>query len=345
MKKPISEIKIGERIRKDQGNIDELAQNIQKNGLINPIVITPDNQLIAGERRVRACKKLGWSKIEAKVMDISDYEDKLMVEISENELRKNFTFSEKLKWAERLERIEKVKAEERVKQGAKVGAGLTNNKERPMQNFAGGGKGNTRDKVAEEIGLGSGETYRKAKFIKENADEEMIKKLDEDEISVHGAYQELREQKEKLEEENDDLENRVEELKDDKQLLRERMNDLEYKLENDNSEELEKELEEVKEELKNKEKTVENLQSNLADVSRSEMKISTERIRDRCKQISKNNKKLFEEVNFTIKEEDVDEQEVMDSLFRLQENLDSISDDIKTLIEQNLTREEVIDVN
>ena len=33
-----------------------------------------------------------------------------------------------------------------------------------MQNFADGDKGTTRDKVAEQIGLGSGEQLRKAKM-------------------------------------------------------------------------------------------------------------------------------------------------------------------------------------
>ncbi|WML30240.1 hypothetical protein RCG24_20550 [Neobacillus sp. OS1-32] len=49
----------------------------------------------------------------------------------------------------------------------------------PMQNFADGDKGTTRDKVAEQIGLGSGEQLRKAKFIADNADDETIAKLDE----------------------------------------------------------------------------------------------------------------------------------------------------------------------
>ena len=50
----ISKIKVAERIRKDFGNIKELADDIKENGLINPPVVTPDFELIAGERRLRA---------------------------------------------------------------------------------------------------------------------------------------------------------------------------------------------------------------------------------------------------------------------------------------------------
>uniref|UniRef100_UPI00164242F3 ParB N-terminal domain-containing protein n=1 Tax=Bacillus thuringiensis TaxID=1428 RepID=UPI00164242F3 len=52
----IKKIKVSDRIRKEFGNIEELANDIKENGLINPPVVTPDHELIAGERRLRACK-------------------------------------------------------------------------------------------------------------------------------------------------------------------------------------------------------------------------------------------------------------------------------------------------
>ncbi|WP_439328634.1 hypothetical protein [Bacillus cereus] len=51
----------------------------------------------------------------------------------------------------------------------------------------------TRDIVAEKIGIGSGKQYEKAKFITENADSSTIAKLDNEEISIHRAYRELKE--------------------------------------------------------------------------------------------------------------------------------------------------------
>lgn len=64
----IDEIKITDRIRKDYGDIQELADDIKKSGLINPPVVTTDLILIAGERRIKACKLLGYRQIEVKVM-------------------------------------------------------------------------------------------------------------------------------------------------------------------------------------------------------------------------------------------------------------------------------------
>lgn len=169
----IEKIKVNNRIRKDFGNIDELANDIKENGLINPPVVSPEMQLLAGERRLRACQQLGWKQIEVRVMTVRDAEHQLNIEINENENRKDFTFSEKLEWARRLERIERVKAEERMKAGKKIDNGE---------------KGEVREIVARKSGFGNKSTYRQAKFIAEHADEEIINKLDNGEISIYKAY-------------------------------------------------------------------------------------------------------------------------------------------------------------
>lgn len=64
--------------------IKELAESIEKNGLLQPIVVRPmangKYQIIAGERRYRAFKKLGKSMIPAIVRDYEDEEvDKLQL--------------------------------------------------------------------------------------------------------------------------------------------------------------------------------------------------------------------------------------------------------------------------
>jgi ParB family chromosome partitioning protein len=66
---PIANIKVGERIRKDIGDIDGLAESIADIGLLNPITIAPDGTLLAGERRLEACKKLGWDKVPVTVKE------------------------------------------------------------------------------------------------------------------------------------------------------------------------------------------------------------------------------------------------------------------------------------
>lgn len=60
----------------DEEAIDSLAQSIKEYGLLNPIVLTKANgsdkyQILAGERRYRASKKLGLNKIDAIVREYS----------------------------------------------------------------------------------------------------------------------------------------------------------------------------------------------------------------------------------------------------------------------------------
>lgn len=170
----IEKIKVSDRIRKDFGDIEELARDIDQNGLINPIVLTPDYQLIAGERRLRAHQFLKRQQVDARIMEISDYEHQLRLEISENEHRKEFTFSERIEWAKRLEEVERIKAKERMS-GRK-------------ENFPDHEVGQVRDIVAEQAGFGSGKQYDKAKFIAENATPEVIQQLDAGLISTHKAF-------------------------------------------------------------------------------------------------------------------------------------------------------------
>jgi len=61
----IAEIHVGERHRRDMGDIDHLAASIEDVGILHPIVVTPGGELIAGQRRLQACKLLGWSAIIA----------------------------------------------------------------------------------------------------------------------------------------------------------------------------------------------------------------------------------------------------------------------------------------
>ena len=186
----IGKVTVGKRIRKDYGDITSLADDIEDRGLINPPVVTPEYELIAGERRLRALKKLDYKQIEVRVMSVEDYEHQLKIEISENEERKEITYSERMDYAQQLERIEAKKSKERMavkKQGKDPGPDLKKGKQ-------------TRDIVAEATGFGSGRTYGRAKYIYENADEEFIKKVDSGEKSIRGAYEELRPVKKKQKE-------------------------------------------------------------------------------------------------------------------------------------------------
>ena len=90
---PISQITVQRnRFRKDLGNIDELAADIEQNGLYHPVLIDHKGNLIAGLRRLEACKKIGWRTIPVKVITTDDTKT---IEINENLKRKDFTEEEK----------------------------------------------------------------------------------------------------------------------------------------------------------------------------------------------------------------------------------------------------------
>ena len=87
----IDEIQIGDRFRKDLGDISGLAASIADIGLLHPVVITPDKYLIAGQRRIAACRSLGWIEVPVNIVDLAQVE---RGEYDENTCRKDFTPSE-----------------------------------------------------------------------------------------------------------------------------------------------------------------------------------------------------------------------------------------------------------
>ena len=65
----VNDIKIGNRHRKDMGDIEALAKSIEEVGLLQPIGITPDYELVFGERRLRAYRDiLGRDTIPARIV-------------------------------------------------------------------------------------------------------------------------------------------------------------------------------------------------------------------------------------------------------------------------------------
>ena len=73
----ISEIKVTERIRKDNGDIESLAKSIKEYGLINAITLMESEGgyvLIAGFRRLSAFKLLGMEAIPSNILSPLDAE-------------------------------------------------------------------------------------------------------------------------------------------------------------------------------------------------------------------------------------------------------------------------------
>lgn len=97
-----SEIKIGDRVRDDLGDLEALADSIDRNGLIHAIVVDEDKRLIAGGRRLAAVKlleqRLGKEiPIRAHMLRHISERKLRVLELEENLQRKDLTELEKSK--------------------------------------------------------------------------------------------------------------------------------------------------------------------------------------------------------------------------------------------------------
>ncbi len=93
----INEIKVADRFRQDLGDVEELAESISTKGLIQPISIDEDYNLLAGGRRLEAFRSLGKTKISAVIRKVEGPLDAREIELFENIHRKDMTWQEETK--------------------------------------------------------------------------------------------------------------------------------------------------------------------------------------------------------------------------------------------------------
>ena len=101
----IKDIKIKKRVRKDLGDLSALKESLKLYGLMNPITLNKNYELIAGERRLQAATQLGWTTINANIIDNLSEIEQLEMELEENNQRKEFTDAELMEGYKRLERL------------------------------------------------------------------------------------------------------------------------------------------------------------------------------------------------------------------------------------------------
>ena len=92
----VEKIKSGKNIRNERDtSIQELADSIERNGLINPILVKPIGsgkyEVIAGHRRFEAVKRLGLPHIECNITDETSEKDLMLAQIAENVQRKDMS--------------------------------------------------------------------------------------------------------------------------------------------------------------------------------------------------------------------------------------------------------------
>lgn len=196
----IDKVQIGDRHRRDLGDINALADSIKSLGLLQPVGVNTKLQLIWGERRLKACQLLGWTEISAYVDPSMDSTVKAMrAEADENICRKEFTPAEAVAIAEHIEVLEKERAEERQRAARKISAERTNRKlGRINQDLAESvpancadtdfSHGETRKKIAEAVGM-SHTTLTKARKVVADGTPELVAAMDSGAVSVNAAAQ------------------------------------------------------------------------------------------------------------------------------------------------------------
>ena len=140
---PIADIVVGKRHRRELGDIEALAASILELGLLHPVMVTPRLELIAGERRLRACQHLGRDTIPVTVVDLAEI---VRGELAENDQRKPFTMSEAVAIKRAIEAVAKAEARQRKVMGGKLKSGATANLAHAS--------GAARDLVAKRTGKG-----------------------------------------------------------------------------------------------------------------------------------------------------------------------------------------------
>ncbi|MBA4067971.1 MAG: hypothetical protein C0501_30565 [Isosphaera sp.] len=170
---PIDCILIGDRVRRDPGDLDGLAESIRADGLQQPVGVTPGMRLVCGWRRLQALRRLG--RAEAPCVVLHHVRDALALaraELAENRHRKEFTPTELVEAGRRIEGLEREAAAGRkASTQARPGEGRVGGK--PSE--SGGGTvpppaagGKTRDLVGAALGV-SGRTYERAREVADAA--------------------------------------------------------------------------------------------------------------------------------------------------------------------------------
>lgn len=182
----IDRIQVGFRYRKDLGDLRSLAASIEEVGLLHPVVVTPEGRLIAGQRRLEACRLLGWSDVPVTVVDLYQA---ARGEAHENFVRKDLLPSEIVALKRAIEPLERREARERQGHKADLGQPATNAEGQVVA------PGDTRDKIARYLGVGR-TTIERAEAVVDAAEEEpeeygyLVEQMDHS-GKVAGAFRRL----------------------------------------------------------------------------------------------------------------------------------------------------------
>ncbi|PHJ69231.1 hypothetical protein VF14_03650 [Nostoc linckia z18] len=140
---------INSKIYGEEEDDTALEEMIESSGWIKPLLVTPNGDVVGGNRRLRTAKKKNVKRLMVEVREFPDEESILEALLLDNAVREK-TVEQKVREARFWLPIESYKARSRK--------GSSENQE----NFPGSDKGQARDIVANRVGLGSGKNLQKA---------------------------------------------------------------------------------------------------------------------------------------------------------------------------------------
>jgi ParB/RepB/Spo0J family partition protein len=154
MKIPLSQVQphpLNETIY-DLSNIDDLVVSIGEVGLLTPVVVNQQYQLISGHRRIEAVRRLGWDEVDVEVIETAseDEEKSLLVHFNKQRVK---TSREIINEAETLRPL------------YAVGQGKRSDLTSVRPNKSSG-----RDALAEAVGVSSSQLGKLLFIQKENSD-------------------------------------------------------------------------------------------------------------------------------------------------------------------------------
>ena len=85
-KRQLSDIKRNSEYLRHGTDVDTLKKSIESIGLINPLTINKENELLAGSRRFQAIQELGWKEVDVHIVD-RDLLQQELISIDENLVR------------------------------------------------------------------------------------------------------------------------------------------------------------------------------------------------------------------------------------------------------------------
>ena len=177
----LKEHPLNARIYGDSAPERALVESIKRNGVLEPIVISRDNTIISGHRRVAACSVVGITEIPARKVD--EHSDNLREELIEFNRQRIKTTRQRVNEIRFLRKILGRKQGHRSDL-APTSVNIDASSKR---------RTDTCSKIAKSIGVSTG-TISKLLYI-DDFYPELLNWIDDGSVSVHQAYTEAKKAK------------------------------------------------------------------------------------------------------------------------------------------------------